>query len=248
MKIDFVEKPDDLRNIDLSGLTVVVMDVLRATTTIIVALSHGCKYVVPFEEVNEVFQHASKLPVKRALKCGERYGKKVEGFDLGNSPVDYVSTVVSNKVILLSTTNGTRALLASKKAAETIILSLVNMSAVAEYLSKKATELLMIAAGTNNAHSVEDTYCAGMLMDLIMKNSINEIIMSENAHSALKITQKYGENISAMFMDSKHGKYLHQLGFEADLELCAKLDSVPIVPKYENGKIQLINANYEKQK
>src|SRR5260370_2380608 len=162
----------------LTGGVAVVVDVLRATTTIIHALAAGCSAVRPCAEVDEARALAGSMRAGRVLLGGERGGAPIEGFDLGNSPGEYTSRVCSGTALVLTTTNGTRALLRAAEAERTLIAAFVNYSAVCEQLRHDLRPLHIVCAGTEGEPSLEDTLLAGALVEYLseeLKVRLNDI-------------------------------------------------------------------------
>jgi 2-phosphosulfolactate phosphatase len=231
---------DDL---NLKDKNVIVLDVLRATTTVSVALSNGAKEVIPTENIATAVRVAKGS--KNSMLCGERNGKIVDGFSLGNSPLEYTPEVVKDKSLIFSTTNGTIAIIKSKFAKNCLLCSFVNLSAIVDYVNNIDEDFIIICSGKLNDFCLEDAVCAGMLMNKLnpgknieMKDSeiacmnlCNDLAMIMNVPSQDKILK--------MFYQSEHGKYLASIGFEKDLEVCSKIDSYPSIPIFRNGVVKL---------
>ncbi len=167
MKIDVTFLPSQLENRKLAGKTVVVIDVLRATSTIATALANGCREVIPILEPADAEAVVRDLPPGSFLQGGERRGLKIPGFDLGNSPREYRPEVVGGKTVVLSTTNGTRAAILSREADAVAFGSLLNARAVADYCRERCSELILACAGRVGDFSLEDTVCAGMMISYL---------------------------------------------------------------------------------
>jgi len=231
---------DDL---NLKDKNVIILDVLRATTTITTALANGAKEVIPTESIATAVRVAKGS--KNSLLCGERNGKIVDGFNLGNSPFEYTPEVVKNKSLIFSTTNGTTAIIKSKFAKNCILCSFLNISAIVEFVNSIDEDFTIICSGKLNDFCLEDAVCAGMLLNklsagrtLNMKDSeiaalnlCNDLAMLLNVPSQDKILK--------MFQISEHGRFLSSIGFEMDLEFCSKIDSYPHIPIFRNGVVKL---------
>jgi len=222
----------------LVGKVVVVIDVLRATTTIATALTNGCKEIIPAGDVQTAFALAAKFPIPQVLIGGERKGRKVLGFHLGNSPVEYTREVVAGKILILTTTNGTRALVFSRQADLVVVLSLVNLSAVSEYVAGLKEDVSILCAGTNSENSLEDSVCAGLLVGRLQKMSQQVVSLTRNAQMAKEQADEHKSDLYAMLRISKHGAFLQSIGFAPDLEFCARLDSMTVVPIFRDGSIR----------
>jgi len=231
--------PDELpATRSLTQSCAVVIDVLRASTTVATALKNGCKEIVPVETVDQAFSLAGTFDRQNVLLCGERKGHKVAGFDLGNSPREYSKRTVENKTIILTTTNGTRALLKAKKAEKCFVLSLINLSSVRKMFSENAADVHIICAGREGDYSLEDTFCAGSLIrELQVYHSGRLVRGNHQAVHAIELAEKYNDSYLEVLQQSEHGKYLESIGYEKDLIFCARRNAIPIVPIYKNGKI-----------
>src|SRR5437764_4244443 len=155
----------------LAGGVAVVIDVLRATTTMIYALAAGCTCVRPCAEVEEARELAGGMRAGRVLLGGERGGKPLPGFDLGNSPREYTGKLCKGCTLVLTTTNGTRALLRAAEAARTLLAGFVNYSAVCEQLRQETRPIHIICAGTEGDVTLEDTLLAGALVDYLCETT-----------------------------------------------------------------------------
>ncbi len=238
MKIEVVASPADFFAPRYSGAIVVVIDVLRATSTIVTALHHGCLEVIPVAEVEEAFALAQKFPRAQVCLGGERKAVMVKGFDLGNSPAEYTPEAVYGKTVILTTTNGTRAMQYTREAKETIILSFLNMRAVTAHLQHQEVDLYILCAGRDGFPALEDTVCAGLLVERLMDGASAHREADASAREAQALARQYKNDLLAMMRLSQHGAYLERLGFAADLDICARLNAIEIVPLLSNGSIQ----------
>lgn len=231
MRIDVLFRPDDLQRFQVAGRSAVVIDILRATTTMVTALYHGAKRIVPVALVNEAFQIKQDLSMAEpVLVGGERKGFPVEGFDLGNSPLEYTPEKVKGKTIILTTTNGTRALrlTAGKAPREVLVASLLNLSAVARHLILDGQDPFLVCAGEEGEMALEDVVGAGYLIREILRLAKegllrDEIVLNDPAVASLKLSEVYATPKEA-FLASRHGKELVYKGFTADLDFCSRLN------------------------
>ncbi len=230
----------------LKNKTVVVIDALRATSTISTALAHGAKEIIPAESIATAVRVAKGSI--NSLLCGERNGKIVEGFDLGNSPLDYKEEIVKDKMIALSTTNGTLTISKCKHSKNCIIASFLNLGKVVEFIKTLNEDFIIICSGKLSQFSLEDTVCAGLLIRcLINNNSEVEYKLNDSELSALNLAEMYcldngkvsDSKIEEMFRISEHGKYLLENGMGDDLVFCSKVDSIPNLPMCKAGIIRL---------
>src|SRR4030066_242814 len=164
MKINVLFSPLGADELSFTGRTTVVIDVLRASSTIVAALSNGAKEVVPVGTVEFAVKVSGGIFGGQALLGGERNTKKIEGFALGNSPSEYTKEVVNGKSIVFYSTNGSRAIVKAKYSANLFICSFNNLKALAKHLKKLNEDVIILCSGNNNFFSLEDSVCAGMLI------------------------------------------------------------------------------------
>ncbi|MBI1925862.1 2-phosphosulfolactate phosphatase [Candidatus Poribacteria bacterium] len=236
--IDVVFTPALLPFSAPTGKTAVVTDILRATTTITFAIANGALNVTPVLTPDEAFQLAAKQP--NTLIGGERYGKKVEGFDLGNSPREYTPTVVSGKRIVLTTTNGTRTLQACHAAKQVIVGSFLNLQGVLRFLAQVEGELVFVCSGREGGFCMEDTVFAGACVDALQISSTTQSIslqLTDSAVAAQTLYLQHSDNLLGMLRNCYHGRYLASIGLAEDLAFCAQTDRVDIVPLQMDGQI-----------
>lgn len=215
---------------------VLVIDVLRATTTIAAALYHGCREIIPTDRIENAFEIAKNSPIHSVRIGGERNGLKIAGFDFGNSPREYTYKQVNNQSIILTTTNGTHALFRVKNPALTATLALVNLGAVVEFCGKNTADIVLICAGTVGAPSLEDSVCAALFLDLLKTQQ--SLALSETAQDLLPLADVYRNRILDALLDSHHGQFLAGIGFYEDLIYCAQVDCFPLVPVLQGGIIR----------
>ncbi len=252
VKIDVVLSPDEVERgreeyrIDFAGRLVVVVDVLRATTTITTAFASGAERVIPAEDVQDAFNRAGKL--SDALLCGERGGLIVDGFHMGNSPREYTAERVAGRTLIFSTTNGTRALNTTVGANTVLLACFNNLRAVTQRIlglgdGAPDGEVIMLCSGKLGRFCIEDAVCCGALTAQLASDYLKVGVpmeLSESAEVAVKLYGVYGKDILSMLMGSKHGRHLSSLGLAADLEFAAMLDSTQAVPSFFDGDIRLL--------
>ena len=212
----------------------VVIDVLRATTTIATALNAGAEAVQAFSSIDELMKESQAwLPEKR-LRAGERDGKQVEGFDLGNSPLNCNPQVVKDKRLFLTTTNGTRALQRVEKAPTVITAAQINRQAVVNYLLEAQPETVwMVGSGWQGTYSLEDTACAGAIAKSIMQQTdipSVEIFGNDEVIGAIALYTQWQDNLLNLFRQCSHGQRLLNLDCDDDLKYCAQTDILDILP------------------
>ena len=231
MNIDLVISADNINSEYLKNKVVVVIDMLRATSVITTALANGAKQVFPILTVEEAFDKKKELLSKEDILIGgERKALKIDGFDFSNSPLEYTKENVNGKTIILSTTNGTRAINLSLKADEIIIGSILNSKAVALELKKLNKDVVFINAGTNGEFSMDDFICSGYMISLL--SEISNCDLSDIAKTA-KYIYENNTNLIDYIKEARHYSVLKALNLMNDLEYCCKKDILNIVPKVD---------------
>jgi 2-phosphosulfolactate phosphatase len=232
---------------DVQGKVVAVIDVLRASTTIAVALANGARSIVPFESPDEVITRARQLDPGDVFLAGEQKNLKIAGFDAGNSPLEFTTEAMSGRNVFISTTNGTRALIGLSGARDVVVASYVNHSAVTAMLraASRESDILIVCAGDEGHFSLEDAACAGRYVRTITQLNTS-LTTNDAALACALIDRKYGDHIAKIFKDSSHGKALAEAGFGDDLVACAAVDSHPVVPIYQDKQITRLGPDRER--
>jgi len=235
-RVDLYLVPSEAERADFAGRQVVVVDVLRSCTSIATALGNGALKVIPVETVEEAKRIAGTLDPKSRLLCGERDGRKVGGFDLGNSPREYVRGRVEGATLVFASTNASPVMAGLLEGFEQRLLAYVNLGAVADAVRRDGRDLSIICAGKHGAFSLEDAACAGALLSrLVASGRAPE--WNDAAGFAAGFDRDYGQPPEGVLRKCDHGRYLVSLGFEEDLPVCAAVDSVPVVPHLKEGRI-----------
>jgi 2-phosphosulfolactate phosphatase len=231
--IDVCLSPDLMHLYKVDDRTVVVVDILRATSCMTTALAHGIKSIIPVASLEE----GLALKSETIYTAGERDGKKVNGFDLGNSPFEYMQDYLKGKSIGFTTTNGTQAIVKSLGAREIIIGSFLNLSAVIRHLVNSPNNILVVCAGWKGKFNLEDTLFAGALVDGL-KESAEAECDAPLAAQRLYNTAKH--NMLDFLKDSSHVKRLARLGIEKDIAFCLTADQYNVLPILKNGMLQSV--------
>ena len=239
MKLDVLFSPVLTDELFFTGKTTVVIDVLRASTTIITAMSNGAKEVVPVGTVEFAVKVSGGIFGGQTLLGGERNTKKIEGFALGNSPSEYTKDIVNGKSIVFYSTNGSRAIVKAKYSSNLFICSFNNLKAVAKHLKKLNEDIVILCSGNNNFFSLEDSVCAGMLISELMTGT-KKAELTDASTSALALFKSFGKNIFKMLSEADHGQLLITNGFEEDLKTCAELDSTDVIPFYSGNVLKVL--------
>ena len=229
---DVVFSPDLLPFSDLDGKIVVVIDILRASSTITTALANGAVSIHPVLTPEDAFRVAAEDP--EVLCCGERKGLKVEGFDLGNYPRKFTPELVSGKQIVITTTNGTRTINACVSAQNLLVGSFLNLSSIVDFLHKAKASVVFVCAGRMGQFCTEDSTFAGACL-----NRMSGWELSDSARTALLIYKHHQNDLLTMLKECDHGRYLEQIGLTQDLNFCAQVDYYPIVPRLQQQLISI---------
>ncbi len=220
-----------------SGVAV-VMDVLRATTVIVHALAAGCRAVVPCGEIDEAKRRAKELQGDgRVLLSGERHGTPVAGFDLGNSPGEFTAKVCKDAIVVMTTTNGTRALLRAAEAERVLVAAFVNFSAVCEQLRAESRPVHIVCAGTDGDVSLEDTLLAGAIVDVLCETG--EVKLNDAARLAWDGFENHGRCLLGALEVGRGGVHLKSLGYEADIRAAADVDRFAVVPELRRDPLRV---------
>ncbi len=240
MKLDVLFSPVQADELFFTGKTTVVIDVLRASSTIIAALSNGAKEIVPVGTVEFAVKVSGGIFGGQTLLGGERNTKKIEGFALGNSPSEYTKEIVSGKSIVFYSTNGSRAIVKAKYSANLFICSFNNLKVLAEHLVNLNEDVVILCSGNNNFFSLEDSVCAGMLVSELSSHNKNAGL-NDASNSASALFKSFGKNILKMLSETDHGRLLIENGFKDDLQACAGLNNTEVIPFYAGNTLKVLN-------
>ncbi len=234
MNIDVYFRHNDVNPEDLKGRYVVVIDVLRATSVITTALYNGAKSVQTVAEVEQAFVIQKANP--NVLLAGEREAIKVSGFDFGNSPLEMSSKAVKDKDLIMSTSNGSKAVSAAELAKSIRAAAFVNMAAVVNDLLKLNEDFVIICSGTNGKFSLDDGLAAGMIINRLKEKT--DVQVGDNGLAmALVIDQE--DKLTEYLKECYHLNLLQERGFQTDIDYCLSTDIIDVVPKLINGKFTL---------
>ena len=214
------------------GKIVVIIDVLRASSTINTILYNGAELIKPIERIEE----CKKLKDHGYIIMAERMGKKVEGFDFGNSPSKINKNEFNGKKVALTTSNGTKSILKTKKSKISLIGSFLNMGMIIDCLNKKNSDTLLLCSGWKGSRNLEDTLCAGGIISGLKNFQIN----SDTGLMAKKLYESSKDNILETMMKSSHAKRLSSYDNIIDIKFCSEKDSQPIIPFLKEEKLILL--------
>ncbi|HET6230143.1 MAG TPA: 2-phosphosulfolactate phosphatase [Longimicrobiaceae bacterium] len=239
MRLDVLFTPGELVPGDISDRTVVVLDVLRASSTIVEALASGARALYPVGSIEEAIRIANTLGRDGVLLCGERKCLPIEGFDLGNSPGDFTAEKVGGKTLVMSTTNGTAAMTAAAGAARVLIASWLNLSAVVDELARSGAEPLLLCSGRDRQFALEDAVCAGEIARRLADATPDtEWQTNDGALAAMALARAW-EDPAEVFAASAAGQAIVAAALAEDLPFCAQVDRHDLVPVLHDRQVTL---------
>jgi len=222
-----------------TGKTTVVIDVLRASTTIIHALQNGARELIPVASVEFAVKVSGGMFGGQTLLGGERNTKKPEGFALGNSPLEYTPEVVGGRTIILFTTNGSKAIVKAKFSENLFIAAFTNLKAVVNHLVKLDMDFEILCSGRSNNFSMEDVVCAGKLISEIQKTNA-DIELTDSAKASVSLSKSSGKSILTMMEHTEHGKILMENNFIEDLKFCSRINTSATIPFLTSGVLKVL--------
>lgn len=240
----FVYHTPELAPADVVPDCAIAVDVLRATTTIAAALASGAEAVQAFSDLEQLIQVSEAWPAEQRIRIGERGGKTVDGFDMGNSPLDCTPERVKGCRIFMSTTNGTRALQRVQAASVVFAAALTNRRAIVQFLQAHQPDVVwVVGSGWEGSFSLEDTVCAGAIADSLWTSGQDELAGNDETLAAIALYRQYQNNLLGLLHQASHGKRLLKLGNHVDLKYCAQTDILDILPTQKEAGILVSQAN-----
>jgi 2-phosphosulfolactate phosphatase len=236
MRVHVALTPEEFPDLALGGRAALVVDVLRATSMVIAAFDAGCARVIPVAGAAEARERARALAPEPVLLAGERGGEQIDGFDLGNSPLDCTPERVGGRSILLTTTNGTAAMLKASQADAAAVAALTNVGAAVRWAVSEGRDLTVLCAGEKGGFSLEDAVCAGLLAEGIGRAAAGATL-SGAAQAARCLGILYGARLDRLRRDSGWARHLDARRRGADLDCCLRLDVSAVVPVLADGAI-----------
>lgn len=222
---------------EVKGKIIVVIDVLRASSTMTVGLHYGAKGVIAVPDMGAASMMASKLDPRSFLLCGERDGRKIEDYHYGNSPLEYIEAAdkLKGKTLIFNSTNGAPTLARCAGAKQVLIGCFLNAAAVLSYLKKQASEeIIFVCSGWKSRLSLEDTLCAGYLLDDLIGGRRPEDA-PDGAQVALALFDRYKDNISVAIAGSNHADRLRRLQASQDIAFCSRVNEITTLPVRREG-------------
>jgi 2-phosphosulfolactate phosphatase len=244
MSLDIVFTPLGLTTTETGGRTVFVIDILRATTTMCATLDRGARAVIPVGSTEEALKMKQTLG-NDVLLAGEQNCERIQGFDLGNSPREMTEEMVKGKILVMRTTNGTRALLGIPSAAAVYPAAAANISAAgarAQEVYQRDGDILIVCAGRENAFSLDDAYCAGRLAVAAMGGRRRAKGLNDAALACLDLVRRYGDRWDRPLRSSRAGRELLKLGFGDDVMDAARPDAYPVLAQFHERRVTAVVA------
>lgn len=233
MQVDVIPTVNETRADELNQKTVIVIDVLRATSTIVTALQHGCPAVVPVETV----QQAKQVQRPDDLLGGERYCKKIAGFHLGNSPTEYTPPGIAGRRVVLTTTNGTRAIQKAQRAGCLLIGSLLNAEACARAAFSVKRDVVVVCSGTQDEFCLEDGLCAGLLLHELSRLDGEPLPTNDLGLAMMLAWDTAKDRLEETLLSCASGKRLTKLGHRDDVVHCAQTNRFALVPVWKEQSL-----------
>ena len=239
MRLEVIFTPGETTLAALTDRTVVVLDILRATTTIVQAMSVGARAVFPVGSIEEALRLANTFGRDEVLLAGERRCLPIEGFDLGNSPREFTRERVGGKILVMTTTNGTAAMALAMNAERVYVGSLLNCAAVVDRLVEEDAEPVFLCSGRERHFALEDAASAGEFASRLIARRPGDWVLNDGARAALALAREFGVG-TAMFESSAGGRGIVEAGLEEDLPFCAQLDIHDVVPVFHDRSVTLL--------
>jgi len=242
MKLDVVFTPAGLTSAEIQGRTVFVIDILRATTVMCAALAHGAKALIPVASTEEALRLAQTIGSDDVLLAGERNCLRIPGFQLGNSPLEMREPVVRGKTLIVTTSNGTKALLACQGAASVFPAAASNLSLAAERISEaiaRDDDVLIVCAGRNGTFALDDAYCAGRLIAAALDSRKPHRALNDAGLATLDLVRRYGDHWERPLSRSRGGRELSKVGLRDDILDASRLDAYPVLPHFHERRVTL---------
>jgi 2-phosphosulfolactate phosphatase len=236
VKVDVAFTPAEVKGA-AGRRVVVVIDVLRASSTIVEALVNGARSVLPVATVDEAVRKAEELGRDHVVLCGERESVPIRGFHLGNSPQEFTRARVDGRALIMTTTNGTSAVLAAAGASRCYIGSILNVGALARRLAEHEEDVLLLCAGKEGGFAAEDALCAGRITRRLREHG-RVVLGNDAAVTAVRLTGQRPLTPRALARTAA-GRQLRQIGRADDIVFCAQEDRHDAVPVLENHRLRL---------
>ncbi len=238
--LDVFSSAHSFQEEDLRGKTVVMIDVLRASSTMVTALHNGAKGVIAVGDMDDASKISRNLDSKSFLLSGEKDGIKIDGYDLTNSPLEHTEEAVANKTVILNTTNGTKAIKRSGHAEKIIIGSFLNLSAIVDHLREIDKEIVLVCAGWRGRLSFEDLLCAGNIIYELCSGELPKSAR-DGTKVAFGLYDKFADDIENSIKSSNYAVRLDGIVSEEDISYCCQRSILQVLPVLNKGIISDIN-------
>ena len=235
MTIDIILTAKEIEPDRVNNKTVVVIDVLRATSVMCTALANGAKEIIPVLTPEEAFNIHKEMGKGNAVLGGERDAIPIEGFDYGNSPLSYTPEIIKDKTLVITTTNGTRAIVNSQSAKTLYAGSFLNAKAVVNAV-KNDEEVVLVASGSHDLFTLEDSLCAGKITYDLLQTTPHATL-SDVAVAMVSLYEQNRHDLHHISSQGIHYQRLQSLGNQNDIDYCFKMDILDVVPVYTNGRL-----------
>ena len=242
MKFSIYFTPNGLTQNDVAGQPVLVVDVLRTTTTIVTALGNGAKAVLPAETAADAIQLSNNLERDDILLAGEQGDEPIEGFQCGNSPLEMTADKVKDMSLVMTTTNGTRALLAADYGGPVFVGAVINFSAAAAAAKaafEESGELIILCGGRDRRFALEDAYVAGRFARSILPSRARGVGIDDATIAALQLVRRYGDRWKTAVNASAAARHLKEKGMAKDVAASTEVDVFDIVPRYAERQVKV---------
>ena len=226
---------------ELRGKTAVIIDVLRASSSITTAISNGAKKIIPVADMSDAMKIANTMDQKDFLLCGEKNGSKIEGYHLGNSPAEYTPEVVKGKTLIFNTTNGTKAIKKASLANQIYVGTFLNQQSILNALKEHDDEIVLVCSGWQGRLSIEDTLFAGSIVHNISGGNLSDSA-KDGAKVAFGLFEKFGDDLEGAISKSDHAKRLAELVPNGDIPLCCKVNEFDVLPGMKDGILTNLNG------
>lgn len=237
MIVDVIPSIKEVTPQKIYGKTVIILDIFRCTSTIVTASANGCLEIIPVVDVEEAIHVSSRLEAGTFIIAGEIGGEQINGFDLGNSPLEFSKERVFGKKIILSTTNGTRAIKACKPAKNMLVGSFLNAGAVTSCAVGYSRDITIVCAGTKGNLSLEDVMGAGYHVAQLKKYT-EDIRLSELAKTFFYLYEYFKDHLNQLLVTTRSGSNLQRLGYGSDIDYCLQKNIYKVVPVFRQNLIK----------
>jgi 2-phosphosulfolactate phosphatase len=235
-KLDVFFSAQSFHEDELRNKIVVVIDVLRASSTIITALLNGAKGIIPVDDMAEASRISQSVDSDNYLLCGEKDGEKIEGYDLGNSPLEYTPEVIGGKTVIFKTTNGTKAMKKSVNAANVYVAGFLNVSTIVEELRKTDTDIVLVCAGWQGRLALEDMLLSGKIIHELVDGQLHPDAR-DGAKVSFGLYEKFGHDIESTILSSNHAVRLKEIVGDEDTIYCCQINTTDVLPVLKDGII-----------